>query len=178
MQNPRIPDPKLRHELCQAFLDASKTLDYLVQQGYPQGLMDFVPDLEGAWSIRAQLVHLLDADLMAHGRIRFAIAEPGTTVLVWDPDLWKSSLFYEKQNVTATLSLLRMQRALTVDMLKQLSDETWQASWSVHPVKGPMNLQDWLELYTGHIRVHLEYIKRNEAAWESQGGSTKSCCNG
>jgi hypothetical protein len=165
-----------RPGLLAEYKASASALDHLVQQGYPAGLMDFVPDIAGAWSIRSHIVHVLDGDLMCHHRFRFAIAQPGFTVPVWDEEAWQASLGYDKQNVTASVTLYRMLRSMTVSLLSNLSAEAWAASYSVHPVRGEMYLNDWLQLYTGHAADHLAYIKRNEAAWEKQGGSPAGCC--
>jgi len=172
-------DPNLiteRPELLRRYLEAGKAFDRLVQQGYPAGLLDFVPPIEQAWSIRAHIIHVLDADLMAHHRIRFAIAQPGTVVPLWEEEAWKTSLSYDSQNATASVSLIRMLRALTCGMLETLSEATWNASWSLHPVRGKLTLNDWLAIYTNHVQAHLDYVKRNEDAWEAKGGGDSKPC--
>jgi hypothetical protein len=170
-------DFSARADLLRRFSENAKAFDRLVQQEYPAGLIDFVPPIADAWSIREHIVHVLDADLMAHHRIRYAIAEPGTTVLLWDEGAWKASLGYAKQNVTASVSMIRMLRALTASMLEGLDRETWEKSWSVHPVRGRLTLNDWLGLYAGHVDAHMEYVVRNEAAWEAQGGGDRLPCH-
>lgn len=170
-------DFNARAELIRRYLETGKALDRLVQQGYPAGLIDFVPSVDGAWSIREHIVHVLDADLMAFHRLRYAIAEPGTTVPLWDEEAWQSRLGYAKQNVTASVSLFRMLRSLTAAMLEGIDRQTWEGAWSVHPVRGRMTLNDWLSLYSGHVEAHLEYVARNEAAWEAQGGGDRLPCH-
>ncbi len=49
-----------------------KTID-----GLPEELIDFVPDLADAWSIREQVAHLMDTEIRAFVRYRNAILDPG-----------------------------------------------------------------------------------------------------
>lgn len=158
-----------------AWVDAGRAFDHCIQQDYPAGLMDFRPELPDAWTIREHIVHVLDADLMCHHRLRFAIAEPGFAIPYWDEEAWKDKLDYAHQNVSASISLLRMLRGLTGAMLERLDDAAWDAAWSLHPKRGRMDLDAWLELYTSHIEEHLAYVKRNETAWEAAGKPGQSC---
>ena len=48
-----------------------------VVDGLPEKAIDFVPDLADAWSIRDQIVHLMDAEIRAFVRYRNAILDPG-----------------------------------------------------------------------------------------------------
>ena len=64
-------------------------------QDNPAAVIDFRPDLPGAWTIREHAVHILDGDTFGYGRIRLAVAQPGVEVFVWDEEAWRGRARYE-----------------------------------------------------------------------------------
>src|SRR5690348_14330755 len=64
--------------------------------------IDFKPSAE-KWSIRQQLAHLVDAELMMAARFRWAASQPGKAVIAFDQDKFAATGKYE--SVPLELSL-------------------------------------------------------------------------
>ncbi len=126
---------------------------------------DFIPGIEGAWSVNEHLVHLLDADANLVYRARGAVAESGITVPVWDQEAWRSRLKYRLSDGVACLKTAKALRSFIAGTLRELTDAEWEASSIVHPQRGPMSLVAVVELYRGHADFHENYIVRNMEAY-------------
>lgn len=157
--------PASRRALLSAFLDAPRALDRCVQSGYPPGLIDWKPPVEGGWTVRQQLVHLADADLIAFTRVCLAVAQSGAAATDWNQEAWCAALHYERQSATLSLQLIRLVRSALASRLAALDEAAWKAASIVHPQRGAMDLEALVALYTGHIDKHDELIKRNEGLW-------------
>ncbi len=46
----------------------------------PQDVIDYVPDIKDAWSIREHVAHLMDVEIRAFIRYRNAVADPGAAL--------------------------------------------------------------------------------------------------
>jgi len=130
--------------------------------------MSYVPDEPvDAWSINDHLVHLLDADMMLWYRARVAVAEPDSTIPVWQETLWKERLRYEMMDGRTCLNLAESVRAAMADGFRPMAEADWSTYAIIHPVRGRMLLTDVLVLYRDHAATHLSYIERNLAAYVS-----------
>jgi hypothetical protein len=63
------------------------------------------------------------------------------------------------------LDLFRLLRELTARQLRGLAESTWQQSIQ-HPQRGAITLERWLEIYEGHLTVHLAQLQRTLEAWK------------
>ncbi len=126
--------------------------------------IDFRPDLPGAWTIRDHAVHFLDADTFAYGRIRLAVAQPGTEVLVWDEEAFAQRCRYQTADALACLETARALRHVAAALARDLVAANWEDYYVRHPARGRMSLADLLRLYTDHVQFHLGYFQRNLAA--------------
>ena len=169
----------IRQAKIMAYVEAPKILDRCVLQDYPAGLIDWRPDLEGAWTIREHLVHVADADVLAFARFGYAIAESGLSLTNWDKEGWCQTLSYCQQSATVALQLIRLLRSMVAGRLKGLSPEQWDRAGCIHPVRGAMSLDDLVDLYTKHIGMHDEMIRRNEKLWQeaspAERGRAQAC---
>jgi hypothetical protein len=134
-------------------------------KGLPPEALDFVPAIEGAWTIRAQVAHLLDADMFGWGRIRKAVAQPGTCVEVWDQGAWESRLDYARADVARTLYQCRIVREAVADFLETIIPEDWGTLGIKHPERGAIGLAALVAQYADHTGYHIELIERNMKAY-------------
>lgn len=111
------------------------------------------------WSIHEIVIHLADSEAIGFWRLRKTIAEPGSTLAVYDEALWAKQLAYNTQSTTLALQLFTALRASTAALLRSLPAETWQHT-SIHPERGHMSLYDIFLLYLDHGMVHLQQIER------------------
>ena len=65
-----------REELLIKYSSDHSILKSIIEK-LPEDAIDFVPDIEGAWSIREHYAHLTDTEIRAFLRYSNAILDPG-----------------------------------------------------------------------------------------------------
>jgi len=136
---------------------------------FPKPMRIFKPGPE-RWSIQEIVCHLADSEANGYIRCRRAIAEPGAPVMAYDQEQWVAGLKYQEQDPEDALALFRLMRKMSSRLLRSLPAAVW-ANTMAHPERGPMTLDDWLDIYTAHTPAHIEQMKATHAAWlESQKG--------
>ncbi len=156
-----------RVQLLSAYRDGVDEFEAKIK-GISEEAMNFIPPVKDAWSIRAHVVHLLDADMNAWPRIRKAIAEKGSPVSVWDQEAWASSLDYDKEDPRIALDLTRAVRAFHASFLERRLDEDWDTYTILHPERGELTLTKVLQIYVEHIAFHVKYVDRNMTAFAAR----------
>lgn len=134
----------------------------------PKEAMDFRPSPK-AWTIREIVHHMPDSEASAFVRCRKIIAESGVGVDVYDQDIWTDKLKYRSRDISYALDLFRLMRLYTVDLLRTVEPSIWTDNFVMHPERGKLTLEQWLEIYARHADSHAGQIKRNVAAWEKAG---------
>jgi len=135
----------------------------------PAAVIDYRPDLPSAWTVREHAVHFLDADAFAHARMRFAVAEPGTEVNVWNQQAFQERAKYDTAEPLASLETARALRRVVCAMARALADRDWEAYYVRHPERGRLTLADILVTYIDHADFHLNYFRRNLDAFKAKG---------
>jgi hypothetical protein len=131
----------------------------------PDGALDFKPG-PGKWSVRDIAWHMAESELHGYCRARFIVAEPGATILPYDQDRWADTLDPTAHPLEEALDLFRLLRELLARQLRGLSQDRWRQSIQ-HPQRGEITLDRWLEIYDGHLKVHLAQIQRTLDAWKA-----------
>ncbi len=134
-------------------------------QNYPKQAFDFKPSPE-RWSIREIIIHLADSETNAYTRCRKILAESGSEIMVYDQDKWANELKYKNQDIDLALELFADLRIVTYLLLKSLPEEKWN-NYIIHPEKGKITLDQWLEIYSNHVDVHINQMNRNLAEWQN-----------
>lgn len=129
---------------------------------YPREMWQWRPP-SGKWTIHENLVHLTDSEANSYIRCRRFIAEPGSTVMGYDQEIWTKTLDYHQQDVDDALELFRLLRKKSYDLIKNLPDEIWQNTIE-HSENGTMTFEDWLRSYENH--THLGPMRRLYEAWK------------
>lgn len=133
----------------------------------PREAWDFRPE-PGKWTIREIIVHLADAEAHGYIRCRTGIAEPGGDVNGYEQDDWATRLGYADQDPDEALELFEMLRRSTHRLITRLPEAVW-ANTVRHSTRGIWTLDEWLDTYEQHVRVHVAQIGRNHAAWANGG---------
>jgi uncharacterized damage-inducible protein DinB len=154
--------PESRAELLLAYARGPRLLREALA-AYPPEALDFKPG-EGKWSIRQIVLHLAESELQGYLRGRTIIAEPGNPVLAYDQDRWAATLDGADQPLEEALDLFRLLREMMARQLRALPEEAWGRTM-LHPQRGPVTLEKWLEIYENHLRVHLDQAARTFAAF-------------
>jgi hypothetical protein len=114
----------------------------------------------GKWSIQEIVVHLADAEVMGSARVRQAFAEPGSTVVVYNQEIWAKEMAYQEYDTKTFYASLMMFDALRLANTK-LFRRAGAADWEkfiVHGEWGNISLRQLLELYADHSERHIEQI--------------------
>jgi uncharacterized damage-inducible protein DinB len=138
----------------------------------PREAWEFRP-APGEWSIHETVIHMADSESIGVTRARMLIAEPGETLMPYDDNKWATALDYQNQSADDALQLFRLLRQTTYQVLKTLPDRVYMHEVimpeMVHPEYGERyTLEKWLNIYTGHIRDHIEQMRKNHEAWKTQ----------
>jgi hypothetical protein len=134
-------------------------------QNYPKQAFDFKPSPE-RWSIREIMIHLADSEANGYTRCRKILAESGSEIMVYNQDKWANELKYKNQDIDLALELFADLRIVTYLLLKSLPEEKWN-NYIIHPEKGKITLDQWLEIYSNHVDVHINQMNRNLAEWQN-----------
>ncbi len=130
---------------------------------FPKEMWNYKPAPD-KWSVNEIIIHIADSEANGFCRARKLIAEPGSTVMLFDQDAWANKLDYSKQSIDDAFELFKILRRNTYNIIKDLPDETWN-NHIFHPEKGRMTLNDWLVVYDDHIKIHINQMKRNFDEW-------------
>ena len=136
-------------------------------------VIDFVPDIKDAWSIREHIAHVMDAEIRAFIRYRNAVADPGVALSLGggDVDISNTLLNYSSQDVGDSLEIIRLLRNITLKHVSPMTDGEMMRYGIQHPDFGRINLKMILSIYTQHVDKHIEYIKRNLSLFEKRNAS-------
>jgi hypothetical protein len=126
-------------------------------------ILDFVPDLEDAWSIREHIAHLVDTEIRAFIRYRNSIVNRGIELNLGGGDVNASNrlLKYSSQNMEDSLEVIRLLRKITVEHVSGMSHDEMEKYHIKHPDLGETNLKMILSIYTQHFDMHIDYLQRN-----------------
>jgi len=127
----------------------------------------------GEWSVHETLIHIADSEMMGVTRARMLIAEPGSTLMPYDETKWAVATNYRRQDSTDALQLFKLMRQTTYELLKTLPEQVFAQSLvhpqAVHPEFGEAyTLDKWLNIYTAHVRDHIEQLQKNHQAWKNK----------
>ncbi len=148
---------KPSQEQFNAFADAPRQFSTLLAQLSEQHIYH-QPD-NGEWSIHEVIIHIADAETVGFWRFRRTLAEPGSTLAVYDEAAWATQLSYTRQRRDLALTLFTALRASSVELLRSLPDEAWERT-SIHPERGVISLYDLFLVYLEHSTLHLQQIEQ------------------
>jgi hypothetical protein len=154
--------PEERNKMIEWYGNAHALLVEALPQ-FPREMWQFKPSPRD-WSIHEIVVHIADSEANSFIRCRRFIAEPGSTVMGYDQDIWASRLDYHDQSVEDALELFRWLRLTSYRLIRTLPDDVWSNTVE-HSENGAMTMDDWLITYARHIPDHIEQMKGNYAVW-------------
>lgn len=131
---------------------------------YPFEMWDFKPTAD-KWNIKEILIHITDSEINGYIRFRKTIAENGSEITAYDQDAWAEKLHYSSGSVDTNLELFRLLRVLNYSLLISLPEDTWN-KYILHPERGKVILKEHLIIYTEHIQVHINQMKKIFEIWK------------
>lgn len=136
-----------------------------VLKGLREEQFHYIP-AKGEWSIHEIIIHLADSEVVGFWRMRKTLAEPGTTIQLYDENAWAKQLLYRWQDHTLAMNLFTALRVSTAALLRSLPEEAWERT-SIHPEYGEVNVSQFLNTYLEHGEVHIRQIERIKQTFPS-----------
>lgn len=152
-----------RTEKIQSYSKGYENLINAVKE-MPKEMWNFKP-APNKWSIHEIIIHMADSEVNSFSRARKIICEPGSTIMAYDQDTWAIRTNYLSQSTDDALELFKILRRMTYKIIKNLPESIWNNEF-IHPERGKMTLDDWLNIYEGHVNVHINQMKRNLNEWQ------------
>ena len=138
----------------------------------PRQAWEFKPAPQ-EWSVHELIVHMRDSEYMGVIRLHKLVAEPGSSIMTYQEDIWSQALHYTTQDEEDSLQIFKLMRRTTYRLLKSLPDQVFSNyvifQEVVHPEYGDSyNIEKWLKIYTDHIPEHAGQLKQIYHAWKEQ----------
>jgi hypothetical protein len=115
--------------------------------------------IDGGWSARQILEHLLETELIFSTRMRVAIANPGAGIVAFDQDLYHDRIPTDQVPDDLLLDALAALRGVNLAVLRVLPDETWDQTVQ-HPEVGTQTLERIVSVFGNHVTEHLDDMKK------------------
>jgi hypothetical protein len=119
--------------------------------------------IAGKWSTGEVVCHVADFEVVYADRIKRVLAEERPTLFGADPDRFTARLAYCARDVAEELLLVELVRKQVARILRTLAPEDFQRE-GLHSESGPMTLATLVERITGHIPLHIGFIRQKRAA--------------
>ena len=119
--------------------------------------LDYQPE-PGAMGVRSLVCHLMDTEMVGHGRFSMMIAEDNPTIFPFNGTAWAEKLNYRQRKFSGALEMFRRVRAENYELLKDLSPEAWSRQ-GTHAVSGPILLFDLFREHVQHTEDHVLEIR-------------------
>lgn len=114
--------------------------------------------IPGTWSIRQLILHLMDSDLIASYRMKRLIAEDNPLITAYDETRFTQRLHYDALDVSMAAEIFRLNRLMTVEILRRTSPPDWKRS-GVHTERGKVTLAELVTGYVDHLDHHLRFLR-------------------
>lgn len=133
--------------------------------GLEDGRLD-TPYRAGGWTPRQIVNHVMDSHLNAYVRFKLAITEDNPTIKPYNEQTWAETDDGRTAAVSVSLPVIDGLHRRWVQFLRSLDDAAFGRTL-VHPERGPMTLDDLLQLYAWHGRHHTAHITelRKREGW-------------
>jgi hypothetical protein len=118
------------------------------------------------WKVRQVVHHVADSHMNAYLRTKFALSEDNPTIKPYQEQIWAEMTDGRTAPVATSLDLLDALHSRWVMLLQSLTPAQF-ARTLLHPERGPMSLDDVLDLYSWHCRHHTAHVTalRERGGW-------------
>jgi hypothetical protein len=114
--------------------------------------------IDGGWSARQLVEHLVETEILFSTRMRAAIAMPGSSLVAWDPDAYVDNVPNRAVPDELLLDALAALRSVNLAILRALPDDAWQQTVQ-HPEAGMQTLERIVGIFGNHVTDHLNDMK-------------------
>ena len=116
------------------------------------------PDAKN-WAGVEVICHLRDVEEAFGARFQMFLAMDDVKMLPADPDRWAVDRQYLRCDAGEAIEAFRKRRAETLETYRTLSADQWKRG-GVHPQRGKMTFEDFLNLLCFHDDLHLDQLGR------------------
>lgn len=113
----------------------------------------------GEWSVIELLGHLVDAELVVAGRLRWILANDEPPLMAYDQDLWVERLLHVDEDPNELLALWRALIRSHVRLWSR-TPEPDRARVGMHAERGAESFDVTYRMLAGHGLLHLEQMRR------------------
>lgn len=153
----RCPLPMSNHEAELTRWEQAATRFSAIYRQIPEDQRTV--SIDGGWSARQILQHLLEDEILFATRMRAAIADPGTTILPFDAERYQANLSYLLVPDAVLLDALIALRTVNVGLLRALPADTWTQTVA-HPEAGEQSVLHIATMFGDHIADHVNDLQR------------------
>jgi hypothetical protein len=116
-------------------------------------------EVPGKWSIREHVLHLIDLELIAMHKVKFALAEPERMYAgnSFQPDDWQEGLKYAQRPIVSEVLLFRATRQHIMGLCRHLPGALDR---TVRTPNREETVAQLLKMMAGHAKHHVRAVER------------------
>jgi uncharacterized damage-inducible protein DinB len=124
------------------------------------------PYRPGGWTVAQVVHHLVESDVNAYPRLKYALTQDTPDVMVAQQQLWAELPDAKSPNISPSLVLFEAIRNRWADAFESLSQEDFNRHWR-HERYGLLTIDTLLRQYTWHAQHHTAQISehRKRMGW-------------
>jgi uncharacterized damage-inducible protein DinB len=112
---------------------------------------------EGGWTIRQVVHHLADSHMNAFIRFKLALTESAPPVKAYDQTAWAATADALAADPQLSVAVVEGLHGRWAALLASMSVSDFGRTFK-HPERGPMSLDNTLQMYAWHSRHHVAHI--------------------
>jgi hypothetical protein len=112
------------------------------------------------WSVFQCVAHIVDAELVISGRLRFILAQDEPPLPGYDQDLWIDKMHVsDDESPDALLAWFEPLRAANLRLWHESTAQD-RVRVGMHSERGPESFELTFRLYAGHDLVHMDQARQ------------------
>jgi len=120
----------------------------------------------GGWTLAQVVHHIVESDVNAYPRLKYALTQDVPDVMVAQQGLWAELPDAKSPHITSSLALFKVIRNRWADAFESLTHEDFNRQWR-HARYGLLTIDALLQQYTWHAQHHTAQIRehRKRMGW-------------
>ena len=111
----------------------------------------------GGWTLAQVVHHIVESDVNAYPRLKYALTKDVPEVMVADQELWSKLPDAKSTDIGSSLALFEAIRSRWAVAFKSLSDEAYSRKWR-HSRYGELTIDFLLQQYVWYAKHHTAQI--------------------
>lgn len=114
---------------------------------------------QGSWNVRQLVHHIADSHMNGYIRTKWALTEDSPLIKPYDENAWSDLSDAKDLPVEVSLKLISAVHQRWAYLLRNLTDEEWQRTFTHPEHDGTQVLFDYIASYAWHGEHHLAHIE-------------------